>query len=272
MNPEDTWRKFRDLKKMIHGIGKAAIAFSGGVDSFLLLTAAQESCSGQVIAVTIDSCFFPRRELNMAAQLASTLAVEHLIIKKKGFSDPRIFSNPPERCYYCKKELFSEVQEKVVAACGITCLFDGTNHDDLPADRPGMRALHELNILSPLRDFGFMKDEIRFLLKEKGLPIWDKPPFACLATRIPHGEEISPERLTMIEAAEDYLLARGFRQVRVRHHGETARIEVAPEERAAFFKDSFMDGIAEKLKGIGYRFVSLDLEGYKTDRQRGVAL
>jgi len=272
VNPEHTWRKFSDLKGTIQGIGRAAIAFSGGVDSLLLLIAARESDSEQIIAVTLDSCFFPRRELHMSMQLASSLTLEHLIIEKKEFSDPRILNNPRERCYYCKKELFTEIKDKVFAAYGTTCILDGTNHDDLSTDRPGMKALSELDVLSPLRDIGFTKDEVRFVLAAKGVPIWNKPPSSCLATRIPHGQEITPGKLAMIEVAEDYLLAKGFRQVRVRHHGEVARIEVAPEERAAFFEGSLMDDVARELKGIGYKYVSLDLEGYKTDRQRGVGL
>jgi uncharacterized protein len=266
VNPEHAWRKFSDLKETIQGIGKAAIAFSGGVDSLLLLTAAHDNGSRQVIAVTIDSSFFPRQELHMAAQLASLLALEHVIIEKKEFSDPRILNNPRERCYYCKRELFTEIKDKVFAAYGTTCILDGTNHDDLSTDRPGMKALSELDVLSPLRDIGFTKDEVRFVLASKGLPAWNKPPSSCLATRIPHGQEITPGKLAMIEAAEDYLLAKGFRQVRVRHHGEVARIEVTPEERAAFFEGSLMDDTARELKGIGYKYVSLDLEGYKTDR------
>jgi len=257
---------------MIQVIGKAAIAFSGGVDSLLLMTAAHDNANRQVIAVTIDSLFFPRRELHMAAQLSSLLTLEHLIIEKKGFSDPRILNNPQERCYYCKKELFTEIKDKVFAAYGTTCILDGTNHDDLSADRPGMKALSELDVLSPLRDIGFTKDEVRFVLAAKGVPAWNKPPSSCLATRIPHGQEITPGKLAMIEAAEDYLLAKGFRQVRVRHHGEVARIEVPPEERAAFFEASLMDDVDRELKGIGYKHVSLDLEGYKTERQQGVGL
>jgi uncharacterized protein len=132
-----------------------------------------------------------------------------------------------------------------------------------------MEALKELEVLSPLREIGFSKDEIRFVLAAKGFASWNKPPSACLATRIPHGEAITETALKMIEAAEDYLLGGGFRQVRVRHHVDTARIEVAPEERAAFFRDSYMDEVARKLKTVGYRFVTLDLEGYITDRQRG---
>jgi uncharacterized protein len=269
MNPEHAWRKFSDLKAIIKGMGKAAIAFSGGVDSLLLLNAAFEAGVGPVIAVTIDSPFFPRRELDMALELASSLTPEHLILGKKEFSDPRILKNPRERCYYCKKELFAGIIDKVSATYGTACILDGTNYDDLPAYRPGMEALKELEVRSPLREMGFSKDEIRFVLAAKGFASWDKPPSACLATRIPHGETITETKLKMIEAAEDYLLGSGFRQVRVRHHGDTARIEVAPEERASFFRDGCMDEVARKLKTVGYRFVTLDLEGYKTDRQRG---
>ncbi|MFA5183365.1 MAG: ATP-dependent sacrificial sulfur transferase LarE, partial [Syntrophales bacterium] len=206
MNPEQTWRKFSDLKEMIRGMGKAVIAFSGGVDSLLLLNAAFENGGGQVIAVTIASPFFPRRELDMALELASSLTPEHLILEKIGFSDPRIFKNPRERCYYCKKELFAEIKDKVYAAYGTACVLDGTNHDDLPTYRPGMEALKELDVLSPLREIGFSKEEVRFVLAAKGFASWNKPPSACLATRIPHGEVITEDKLTMIEAAEDFLL------------------------------------------------------------------
>jgi len=272
MDPEQAWNKFKALKERVLGLGRAAIAFSGGVDSLLLLYAARECGRGQVMAVTLDSCFFPRRELRMASALAAKLDLEHAIIKKDKFTDPLIMKNPRERCYFCKKELFGELKEVIAADYDITCLLEGSNADDLPAHRPGMGALEELGVLSPLREIGLAKDEIRFLLAAQGSPVWDLPPAACLATRVPQGQEITPDELKMIEKAEDYLLMRGLRQVRVRHHGEMARIEVAPEERTAFSTMGFMDEVAETLRRIGYEYVSLDLAGYRTVRLREEAL
>ncbi len=268
MEAAKVWNKYRELKECLLRLGRAAVAFSGGVDSLLLLVAARECSPGQAVAVTVDSCFFPRRELQAAVQLAARVGLEHVIIRKDGFTDRRIIKNHRERCYFCKGELFRELGEKMAATHGITCLLEGSNADDPARRRPGMRALAELGVLSPLREVGFTKDEIRFVLAAKGVPLWDKPPAACLATRIPYGRAVTPARLRMIEAAEDYLLARGFRQVRVRHHGAVARIEVAPEEREAFFSPGIMDEVAAALQKIGFAFVALDLAGYGVERQR----
>jgi uncharacterized protein len=262
------WNKYRELKERLLRLGRAAVAFSGGVDSLLLLVAARECGSRQAVAVTIDSCFYPRRELEAAVRLAAMTGLEHVIIRKDGFTDRRILQNHRERCYFCKGELFRELGEKMAATHGITCLLEGSNADDPARRRPGMRALAELGVLSPLRELGFTKDEIRFVLAAKGVPVWDKPPAACLATRIPCGRKITAAKLRMIETAEEYLLARGFRQVRVRHHGAVARIEVAPEEREAFCSPGTMDEVDTALQKIGFAFVALDLAGYGAERRR----
>lgn len=255
--------KLTILRRKIKEMGKIAIAFSGGVDSTFLLKIAHDLLGESVVAVTACSSTYPERELKKASAFAQKIGVKHIIIfseelEIEGFSD-----NPPDRCYFCKHELFTKIREVANEHC-LIYIADGSNIDDLNDYRPGMKALNELEVVSPLMEAGLKKEDIRHLSREIGLPTWNKPAFACLSSRFPYGEKISREKLRMIDKAEQYLLDLGFEQLRVRHHGDIARIEVAPRERSRFFDGQLMDQIYEAFKQIGFMYTALDLKGYRT--------
>jgi len=243
-------------------MGSLAVAFSGGADSTFLLKVAREVLRDKVLAVTARSPIHPEREFREASEFARRLGVAHVIIRSeelnlKGFSD-----NRPDRCYLCKRALFSKIKA-VAGRHGIEHIAEGSNRDDLRDYRPGMRAVEELGILSPLMEAGFGKAAIRKLSKQMGLPTWDKPACACLASRFPYGEKITREKLAMIEQAEQYLTRLGLKQVRVRWHGGVARIEVDPARRRDFFNLKLMDRIHERFRRIGFTYCALDLKGYR---------
>lgn len=255
--------KFNKLKGLLKEMDKVAVAFSGGVDSTFLLKVAADVLGDNVIAVTARSSTYPEREFTEASEYIKKLGAKHIVIISEELEIDGFSQNPVNRCYYCKKELFSKVKE-IALQHGIKHIVDGSNVDDLGDYRPGMLALKELEVSSPLREAGLTKEDIRRLSREMELPTWNKQPFACLASRFPYGQEITHEKLQMIDKAEQYLLDLGFRQVRVRHHGEVARIEVAREERSRFFNTELLDRIHGKLKEAGFRYVTLDLQGYRT--------
>lgn len=257
-------QKLKDLKAFIGGFEKAAVAFSGGVDSSFLLKVVFDVLGEDSLAITVDSLFIPREEISQAAELIRIVGAPYEIIRVVSF-DKVVLGNSPERCYHCKRSVFGLLLD-TAAAHGIDVLFDGSNLDDLDDFRPGMKALKELGVRSPLLECGFSKSDIREASRMLGLPTWDKPSLACLASRIPYYTKITPTALSYVEQAEQILRKKGFKQLRVRCHGELARIEVGPEERKRFFDDRVLDEIHNALKKIGFRYVTLDLEGYRTGK------
>lgn len=255
--------KLARLKEILKNMGKAAIAYSGGVDSTFLLYVAHEVLKNNMIAITARSSTYPEREYREAVGFVEKLGIRHITIVSEELDIEGFSGNPTNRCYFCKKELFTKIGE-VAAQHGIKYIADGSNTDDLGDYRPGMAALRELGIISPLREADMSKDDIRLLSKEMNLPTWDKQPFACLASRFPYGQEITKEKLNMVDRAEQHLMDLGFRQVRVRHHGDVARIEVSTYERSRFYNEELMDQVHDRLKEIGFKYIALDLKGYRT--------
>ena len=251
------------LQNRFRALDSVAIAFSGGVDSTFLLKVAHNILGDRAVAVTASSSTYPEREYRAAVDYVNSMGIKQLIIefdelKIKGFAD-----NPINRCYLCKRELFTQI---IMTAHqhDISLVADGSNADDVADYRPGMQALQELGIISPLQEVGMTKQDIRALSKKMNLPTWDKPALACLASRIPYGQKINREKLAMVDKAEQYLLDRGFGQVRVRHHGDIARIEVPPEQRSRFMDANFMNQVDETFRQIGFTYTTLDLKGYRT--------
>ena len=252
--------KYRRLLEFIAAQGSVAVAFSGGVDSSFLCHAATAALGKKALAITIVSPMLPKTEIDCAAAIARQVGIEHILVEEVEI-DAEVAANPQDRCYFCKKIEFGNIQ-KAARERGITAVLDGSNMDDLGDYRPGLRALEELRIQSPLREAGLHKAEIRELSRRFNLPTWDKPAFACLASRIPYGERIDREKLARVEKAEDFLRSFGFRQFRVRSHENLARIEVAPEERHLFFDEKVLDRISRFLKSCGFLYVAFELEGY----------
>ncbi|MDR1210244.1 MAG: ATP-dependent sacrificial sulfur transferase LarE [Clostridiales bacterium] len=263
MNDRTIDEKRSALIRNLSGMGAVCVAFSGGVDSTYLLASAKEALGGEVLAVTARSPAFPEREVSAAAALCRQFGVPHEIIETDELSEPGFADNPANRCYLCKSALFRRVRD-AAARHGITMIAEGSNVDDLGDYRPGLGAVAELGIRSPLRAAGLTKAEIRELSRREGLSTWDKPSFACLFSRFPHGERMTKEKLEMIGRSEQYLLDLGFRQTRVRVHGDLARVEVGADELDRLFDPETRAAVREALLGIGFAYVTADLGGYRT--------
>lgn len=250
--------KVEKIKKTLKGMGSVLVAYSGGVDSTLLLYLASCYCN-KVLAVIESSPTFPLKELENAKNIAETLNVPYLIIESNEFSS-NFTKNNENRCYWCKMALFRKLK-KIAKEHNIKYVLDGTNLDDTKDIRPGIKALSSLSIRSPLKETGFTKEEIRLLSKKLSLPTWNKPSFACLASRIPYGTKITKEKLERIEQAEEFLANLSFTQIRVRMHQGIARIEITEDEMKKAL--NLKDKITKRLKELGFVYVTLDLTGYK---------
>jgi uncharacterized protein len=255
--------KFEKLKGILRDLGSVAIAYSGGVDSTFLLKVAHDVLGDKVVAVTAKSSTYPEREFNEAKKYIEQFGAKHIVIVSEELEIEGFAKNPVNRCYFCKKELFTKVGQ-VAKENGLNYVLDGSNFDDTGDYRPGMKAARELGVVSPLKEAELTKNDIRELSKRLNIPTWNKPSFACLSSRFPYGNEITVGKLSQVEKAEQYLMDMGFRQLRVRHHGDIARIEVAPQDREKFFSLEIMDKIGQEFKKFGFKYVTLDMLGYRT--------
>jgi len=258
-----TLAKYEKLKALLQRMEKVLIAFSGGVDSTFLLRVAHEILQDDVLAVIGSSDIYHQREKGEALNLAQEMGVRCLVIETNELDNPNFAENTPQRCYYCKKELFSRLK-KIAEDESIPYVLDGSNSEDSQDFRPGLQAAAELEVRSPLKEVGLKKEEIRVLSKRLGLSTWNKPAFSCLSSRFPYYSKIESKSLKQVDRAEEYLRNLGFTQFRVRHYQQMARIEIRPDEFSKIIKPAIRNKIIKTFKKLGYIYVNLDLEGYRS--------
>ena len=257
--------KYARLREILQGLESAVVAFSGGVDSTFLGWAARAALGDRALLVTADSESYAEGELPEARRLATLIGLRHQVIQTREVANPAYAENPPNRCFFCKEELFERL-EPVAAAEGFRHLVYGATVDDLGDHRPGMVAARQRGVKAPLIDAGLGKAEIRALSRAVGLPTWDKPAMACLSSRFPYGTPITPEKLRQVDRAEAFVRSLGFREFRVRHHGELARLEIAVAEMPRLWQDGRAEAVAGRLRELGFLYVTVDLQGFRSGR------